>query len=441
MMKRIEESVLTTVVAIDDDPECLVYVREVLDSAQVEVVVSPDPHQGLELVSKLNPQIVLLDLVLPGVSGWLLFDRIRETSPRTQVVLMTGSYSTDAAVEAIKRGAADYLAKPFPPDRLRSAVERIAEGVSNAPDTPANHMVGGSRALMDALSLAKRVAPHFRGVLITGPTGSGKELMARRLHRMSPAAAGPFVACNCSAFSESLFESELFGHVRGAFTGAVRDHCGLFEAASGGVLFLDEVTELPLALQAKLLRAVEEREVRRLGSVQSRRVDVRLIAAANRNLRSQVEHGQFREDLFYRLAMVEIALPSLKERRDDIPMLVAGFLDRFGAEYGKRFRGVTDRARDLLSGYDWPGNVRELRNAVGYACMVCDGEWIDLAHLPRQLSEAASPPSISDVERRHVDDVLATVGGNRDKAAGILGISRATLYRRLARERVARPPE
>ncbi len=402
------------------------------------------------MVLRKRPQIVLLDLVMPNVNGMELLERIVEADPGIDVILMTAHYSTESAVEAIQKGACDYLNKPFTVEQLRERVGRlVADARQRGRSLQLERelleayrfegIVGRSPLMLDVFSRIGRVSPHFRTVLVTGSTGTGKELVARALHQRSPASSGPLVVCNCSAVVETLFESELFGHVKGAFTGATQDKMGLFEAAHTGSLFLDEIGDMPLATQAKLLRVLQNQEVQRVGSLGTRKVDVRVIAATNRNLSSMVAAKEFREDLYYRLAMVEIKVPSLADRKEDLPLLVRHFVDRFAAEYKKPIRGLTRRAQTLLSRYSWPGNVRELENVIGNACMMVQGEVLDVQALPEQFRQQAVALEddgallpLEEVERRHVRQVLAHLGGNKVRAAEVLGISRATLYRILA---------
>jgi transcriptional regulator with PAS, ATPase and Fis domain len=301
-------------------------------------------------------------------------------------------------------------------------------------------MVARSPWMLDLFSKMRRIAPHFRTVLVTGPSGTGKELVARALHNMSPAASQTFVVCNCAGVPESLAESEWFGYVKGAFTGANQDRMGLFEHANGGTIFLDEIGEMPLNLQAKLLRVLQSHEIQRVGSPVARKLDVRVIAATNRDLKQEVREKRFREDLFYRLSVVEMKLPSLAERKEDLPLLQRHFVEKFAAEYNKQISGISRRAQNLLSRYHWPGNIRELENVIGNACMMSDGPMIDICHLPPELSEpeaaGADSPflSLADVERNHVRRVMEMVGGNKLRAAEILGISRSTLYNLLGSE-------
>ena len=295
--------------------------------------------------------------------------------------------------------------------------------------------------MLDVFARIRRVAPHFRTLLLTGETGTGKELAALALHRLSPAAGGPFVVCNCAALVESLVESELFGFVRGAFTGAIRDKAGLFERADGGTVFLDEVGELSPAAQAKLLRVLQDHQVQRVGSAAPRPIDLRVIAATHRNLKAMVREGQFREDLYYRLAVVEITLPSLASRREDLPLLERYFVNKFASEYKKPISGLARRVQTRLSAYAWPGNIRELENVIGNACMMADGKLIDIGDLPERLRTSPAAEtiisdkflSLDEMQRRHVMQVLEGVGGNKARAAEILGIGRATIYQLLSK--------
>jgi DNA-binding NtrC family response regulator len=302
-------------------------------------------------------------------------------------------------------------------------------------------IVSRSPLMLDVFAKIRRVAPHFKTALVTGATGTGKELVARALHRLRDASPGRFVACNCSALVESLVESELFGSVKGAFTGAIQDRAGLFESADGGVLFLDEIGDLSPGAQAKLLRVLQDHHVRRVGSSVSRNVELRVVAATNRDLRKMVHDGQFREDLYYRLAVVELALPPLANRREDIPLLQRYFVERFAAEYKKPILGLTRRAQGVMATYPWPGNIRELENVVGNACMMVDTRFIDTSDLPERLRTSFTGESVIDdgllsldeVQRRHVMRVLERVGGNKTRAAEILGLGRATIYELLSR--------
>ena len=437
--------------AIDDDPQSLEFVKDALAQENLEILTTTDPELGLELVLRRHPQIVLLDLMMPKIGGMELLERILEADPGTNVMLMTGHYSTEAAVEAIQKGAYDYLNKPLSVEKLRQRVDQlIAEARQRRRTLQLDRellkvyefegLLGRSPLMLDVFARVRRVAPHFRTVLVTGATGTGKELVARALHRLSPAASGTFAVCNCSAIVETLFESELFGYVKGAFTGATQDKSGLFEYANGGTLFLDEIGEMPLATQAKLLRVLQSQEIQRVGSPAVRKVDVRVVAATNRDLRARVADKEFRDDLYYRLSMVEVKLPLLAERKEDLPLLVRYLVERFATQYNKPIRGLTRRAQALLARYSWPGNVRELENALGHACMMVEGDLIDVRDFPDTLRKPAERELVEDedlipldeLQRRHALRVLARVGGNKKRAAEILGIARTTLYQLLA---------
>jgi DNA-binding NtrC family response regulator len=448
------EEPIVTLVAIDDDPLALELVCEALTPLGLQILTAPDPAGGLDLVRHHHPQIVLLDLVMPGMGGMEALERILEISPGTDVILITGHYSTESAVEAIRKGAADYLNKPLSIALLRERIGALAAQARKwqlaarfddelLKTYRLEEMIGRSPLMLEVFARIRRVAPHFRTILVTGATGTGKELVARALHRLSPAASGPFVVCNASAIVETLFESELFGHVKGAFTGATQEKAGLFESAHRGTLFLDEVGDMPLATQVKLLRVLQYQEIQRVGSSTIRKVDVRVIAATNCDLRALMAARKFREDLFYRFSMVEIGLPRLAERREDLPLLARHFLQRFATQYGKPVPSIVPRAHVLLARHSWPGNVRELENALGHACMMAEGDRIDVQNLPEYLQAPSEETVVEDqgliplaeLDRRHARRVLERVGGNKTQAAKLLGINRATLYRLLEEDR------
>ena len=438
--------------AIDDNPENLALIAASLERESLEILTENDPEVGFETFLRLRPRIVLLDLVGPKVSGMELLERIVAVDPGVDVILMTAHYSTELAVEAIQRGACDYLNKPLDMEKLRSRIASLVLETERRQMTlrldqklvdafQFEGMIGRSPLMMEVFANIRRIAPHFRTVLVTGATGTGKELAALALHCLSPATRGKFVVCNCSTLVETLVESELFGYVRGAFTGAIQDKPGLFEHADGGTILLDEIGELSPAAQAKLLRVLQNRQVQRVGSLVSRNIDVRVVAATHRNLKAMVREGQFREDLYYRLGVAEITLPALANRREDLPLLERYFIEKFAAEYKKPIRGIVRRAQTRLATYPWPGNIRELENVIGNACMMVDGTLIDIDDLPERFrgpltSEALMDDkflSLEEVERRHVIQVLEGVGGNKVRAAEILGISRATIYQLLSK--------
>lgn len=440
---------------IDDNTKSLELLSSALAQAGLQIFTASDPEQGLDLLYDKHPQIVLTDLVMPKLTGMEVLERIMEFDPSTDVILMTAHYSTESAVEAIKKGASDYLNKPISIASLRERVGKLVEegrkqrrALQLEGELLANSefegIVGRSPVMWEMISRIRRVAPHYRTVLITGETGTGKDLVARALHKLSPAVAGRYVVLNCSAVVETLFESELFGHVKGAFTGATNDKAGLFEHAHGGTLFLDEIGDMPLATQAKLLRVLQDQEVQRVGSLSARRVDVRVVAATNQNLRLAVAEKRFREDLYYRLSMVEIQIPRLAERKEDLPLLERHFIARFAAQYKKDIRGLTHRAQVRLSLHTWPGNVRELENVVGHACMMAMGDTIDVPDLPAYLRSPAgnedwkpafAPPTevgtLAEQERILIVRALEAAGGNQSQAARLLRIGRDALRYKL----------
>lgn len=440
---------MISVLFIDDEPQVLEVMQEALASSEVEVLTASDPIVGIEIAAKRRPQTVFLDLMMPKMGGMQVLARLLAQDPGIEVILLSGQYSTEFAVEAIQNGASDYLTKPIHIEKLRARVERVAEMARERKRAAKleedlveayqfSGMIGRSPAMLELFSRVRRIAPHFRTVLVHGPTGSGKELIARSLHRNSPAAEKPFVVCNCAAITETLFESELFGYMKGAFTGAMQNKMGMAESAHGGVLFLDEIGELPLNMQAKILRLLQNQEVQRVGSTAPTMVDVRVIAATNRDLRQMVSEGRFREDLFYRLSMVEVAAPSLRERPEDLRLLQRHFVDRFSKEFAKQISGITRRVQKLLASYPWPGNVRELEGMIANACMMASGSVLDISDFPAQLQETPANgdddfASLEHIEHRHVQRVLARVNGSKVRAAEILGISRATLYAMLDR--------
>jgi len=446
-----------TVVLIDDNPRSLEFLETALGAMDVRILSASDPEEGLDLVYTHHPQVVMTDLVMPKLGGLEVLERIIELDPAIDVVLMTAHYTTDTAVEAIRKGAADYLNKPISLNSLRERVWKLIDAASRRQAilkvddalmgaAQFEGLVGRSPQMWQVFSRIRRIAPHFRSVLVTGETGTGKDLVAQALHRLSPA-SGKFVVLNCSAVVETLFESELFGHVRGAFTGADKDKAGLFEHANGGTLFLDEIGDMPLNTQAKLLRVLQNQEVQRVGSLTPQRIDVRVVAATNKDLRKAIAAREFREDLFYRLSMVEVQVPPLSERMEDIPLLTRHFVEKFSRQYGREIRGLTQRAQIQLNRYAWPGNVRELENVIGHACMMALGATIDVSDLPPNLqhssagaaqSAAASQAALTSAngaanlsfeehEKHLLEQALAQAAGNQSQAARQLRIGRDAL--------------
>jgi DNA-binding NtrC family response regulator len=449
-LPRIDPACLPVLV-IDDDPLAIEFVRAALDGQPVVVAGAIDASAGLTEVRRLKPTLILLDLVLPGTHGTELIEKLREEAPECHLVIVTGHYSTESAVKAVHAGADDYLNKPVPLTVLRQRVDRLlAEQAESQKASRIERellasstfegIVGRATPMLDLLTKVRRIAPHFSMALVTGETGTGKELVSRALHAWS-GRLGPFIVCNCASVVPTLFESELFGHKKGSFTGASADRQGLVDAATGGTLFLDELGEIPLDTQAKILRLLQNRETRRVGESHSRQIDVRVVAATNRDLRRMVSEGAFREDLYYRLSIVQFCVPPLREHREDLPLLIRHFLEAFSTRYGKPGLRLTKRAEALLGRHSWPGNIRELENALSYGCMLTQNETVDTGDLPVYLlnSQSGAGPhlaTLADVEYEYVMKVLKACDDNRARAADVLGIGRATLYRLLSRQKV-----
>jgi len=458
-----------SLVIVDDNAGSLELLNAALEQPGLNIYAAGDPEAALDLIFDKHPQIVLTDLVMPKMSGLELLERVMSFDPAIEVILMTAHYSSESAVEAIRKGASDYLNKPVSIPALRERIGTMIEDarrrlrsveIENELVTisPFEQIVGTSPAMWEMYSRIRRIAPHFRTVLITGPTGSGKDLVAQALHKLSPAATGNLVVVNCSAVVETLFESELFGHVKGAFTGATADKIGLVEHASGGTLFLDEIGDMPLGTQAKLLRTIQNQEVQRVGSLQPRKIDFRVIAATHRDLRAMIREGKFREDLYYRLSMVELSIPSLAQRKEDLPLLVRHFITKFSQQFHKPVRRITQRASIALSRYSWPGNVRELENAIGHASIMTLGEVIDVADLPphvrgetagplenettgapEAVNHAVAASMLESNEKRLVSDALVKAGWNQSEAARLLRIGRDALRYKMKKYGLAEP--
>ncbi len=423
---------MARILVADDDPSFRALLRDILEGEGHAVVEARDGEEALRFARREPFALVLTDRRMPARDGIALLKALRDELPAPPpVVVLTGFGTIPEAVEAVRLGAADYLTKPLEsPRALLAVVDRLL-----APEAPAEEIVTSDARLLEALALVDRVAPTDVPVLVTGESGTGKELVARRIHARSARAAGPFVAVNAAALPESLAESELFGHERGAFTGADRARAGRFEEAHGGTLFLDEIGELAPALQAKLLRVLEDRRVRRLGSEKDVTVDVRLVAATNRDLAREAETGVFRRDLYFRLAVVPIALPPLRERPGDVPLLARHFVSRLAARHRLPEPELTPEALDVLGAQGWPGNVRELRNALERAVVVRGGLAIRAEDV-RPAASSGAPALTLDEETREREAALEALrlsGGNRDAAARRLGISVRTLYYRLRR--------
>jgi len=447
---------MLSLLAVDDDPLSLDLVRDALGSMDLRILTALNGAEARRVFATARPQIVILDLMLPDVNGLKLLSEIMQMAPGTDVILLTGHYTPESAVEAIRDGACDYLTKPVKIAALRARVRELVDDAQRRLEAArlegelleANRfqgMVGRSPQMLELFAMIRRVAPHFRVALVRGATGTGKELAAHALHALSPVAAGPFVIANCSAITETLFESEMFGHLKGSFTGATNDKKGLFEAAHGGTLFLDELGDLPFGMQSKLLRAIQQQEIKPVGGTATKKISVRVVAATNRPLQEMMSAGPFREELYYRLSMVGIRIPGLSERMEDFTFLVRHFVAQFAEEYGKELSGVTPRAQALLARHGWPGNVRELENVIGSACMMAEDELVDARDLPPVFQRTVGPVlvtpppetpglellSLELLNQRHARAVLEHFSGNKSKAAEVLGVTRSTLYRLL----------
>ena len=442
------------VLVVDDEENIRLVLRTLLRKHGYEVEVAESAEAALGLVDSFGPDVILTDVRMPKMSGLDLLATLKAKNALATVIVMSAYGSIDLALEAIQAGAYDYVSKPFKPDEvvlaLRKAEERetlrrenraLKEQISQ--QAQFESMLAKSPQMVEVFKTITKIADFKTTVLITGESGVGKELVAKALHSRSSRKSGPFVAINCGAIPENLLESELFGHKKGAFTDATSDKRGLFEEASGGTLFLDEIGELPLNLQVKLLRVLQEETIRRLGDSRDVKVDVRIVAATHRDLTAEVKAGRFREDLFYRINVLHVALAPLRERREDVPLLVDHFVAKNNTRLGTRIRGVTPEARKILLEYGWPGNVRELENTIERAMVLCESDAIGAGDLPERVREALDPvqvqlrtgelsvkKTVAAVEQILITRALKKTGGNRTRAAELLEIShRALLYK------------
>jgi two-component system, NtrC family, response regulator AtoC len=449
---------MARILIIDDDPAMVSVISDICQERGHQTVAYASGQKALENLATHAPQLVITDLKMDKVGGLDILRECREILPQTPVILITAYKTVESALEAMKLGAYDYITKPFKVDELQITIQRALDNQSLVRENRNlrqivkekyrfENIIGTSGKMQDIYNLIAKVADTDSTILIQGESGTGKELVARALHFNSNRQHQPFVAINCSALPENLLESELFGHKKGAFTGAVQDKIGLFEEAEQGTIFLDEVNSMAQPLQTKLLRVLQERQIRRVGDTKSLPINVRVLAATNEVLHEKIKGGNFREDLYYRLAVIPIEMPSLRERPEDIPLLVNHFLQKNAAQTGTEPKKIDDKALHLLGLYRWPGNVRELENAVERACALCDDGLIRTTDLPPQvLRHATSAPAehtgtlpvgqtldeyIRDQERRYIDETIKFNGGSREKAAKMLGISMATLYRKL----------
>lgn len=447
---------MSKILIVDDETAILDTLQILLRREGFEVTAAQSGREALAYLEEATPDVVLSDIRMPGVTGLDLLAAIRERDPELPVILMTAQASLQSAMQAVNQGAFYYLQKPFSNDELVALCQRAAEArmlkaenralrraIGRREDASGRRPVGKNRAFTELLKLAETVAPTDSTVLLTGESGTGKEVIARYIHALSERADGPFVSINCGALPENLLESELFGHVKGSFTGAVRDKEGLLVAAGSGTFFLDEVGEMPPSLQVKLLRALQEREVVPVGATEPISIDVRIIAATNRDLEDEVRRGAFRSDLYYRLNVISLHLPPLRERVADIPLLAEHFLKNLSERDGRRNFRLSEAALERLKHYDWPGNTRELENALERAAVLAQGEEIGVDLLPSRIIEERPAllvderppenPTLEIIERAYILWVLQSEGGNKARAAEVLGIDPSTLYRKLNR--------
>ena len=445
-----------SVLVVDDESGILDTLRILLRNEGFEVTTAQGGKAGLEQIRSGAHDIILSDVRMPQVSGLDILNSAREQDPMTPVILMTAQASLQSAIGAVNQGAFYYIQKPFSNDELVAILRRACEfravrvenkqlkqEIRRRDRTTVTRPIGKSKRFLEVLKLAEHVSPTESTVLIQGESGTGKEVVARYIHNLSNRADGPFLSINCGALPENLLESELFGHVKGSFTGAVRDKQGLFAAARGGSFFLDEVGEMPPSLQVKLLRVLQEREAIPVGATEAIPVDVRIIAATNRDLEEEIRRGNFRSDLFYRLNVIAINLPPLRERRDDLLLLIESFLQSLAQESGAEAKALSSEALDAVMVYEWPGNVRELENALEHAVVLSRGNVIDAASLPERITKRRKEPLVAErsyrnptlevIERAYIMWVLQAEGGNKTRAAEVLGIDPSTLYRKLSR--------
>lgn len=438
------------ILLIDDEAVFREDMAVMLRDEGYECDTAADGDAALDRLDGRTPDVILCDLVMPGISGIELISRIARVVPETPIIIVTAHATVETAVGAFRAGAVDYILKPVLAEDLFQKIGRCLEQSQLerelrylrrqlSEQATGTTIVGQSRPIQNVRELIARVGPSSSSVVITGESGTGKELAARALHASGADEQAPFIAVNCAALPRDLMESELFGHVRGAFTGAVRDKPGYFELANGGTLFLDEICELPVELQPKLLRAIDQQEIYRVGAPRPTRVKVRFVSATNRDPKVEIAEHRFREDLFFRLSVIEVHLPPLRDRRSDIPLLVEYLLGRLGRRMGRRTPGVTNAAIRALMSAPWRGNVRELENVLERAILLTDHEQIDVDDLPVDMAGTAPPPASSDdlrgavraYEREHIRHVLVSTGGNREEASRRLGIDPSTLYRRM----------
>jgi DNA-binding NtrC family response regulator len=436
------------ILVVDDAPNTLEVLRRNLESQGYKVFTAPGVVEAIKFLESTPVDLVITDLKMPKVSGLDLVRHVRENLKETEVMMITGYATVEGAVRAVKTGAEEYLPKPFTDEELFSAVRRSLDklharraGLAKEHQAPRDTygILGESAEIQKVLEAIVKVSPTSATVLITGESGTGKELVARAIHYSSPRAAAPFVPVNCGGIPEQLLESELFGYVKGAFTGATESRAGFFQTADGGTIFLDEISDTSPSMQIKLLRVLQDKEVCMVGARRARKVDVRILAATNKDLFSLVKKGAFREDLFFRLNVITIPVPPLRQRDNDILLLAHYFAVKFAGELGKPMPRFSDKALQVLRTYDWPGNVRELENVIQRLVVMTDGDIIEVPDMPplmrfSALRETGLHRTLAEVEAEYIHNVLASVDGNKTQAAKILGIDRKTLREKLKPE-------
>jgi DNA-binding NtrC family response regulator len=440
----------TKILVVDDSTPTLEVIQRNLEAAGYEVFTAPSVEEAIAFLEQNSVDLVITDIKMPKISGLDLLKYVTENIKATEIMIITGYPSIKGAVEAVKDGAEDYLVKPFTDEELLSAVSKMLEKLANrraveAKSLPSSHnIIGNSPGMQHVYKLIEKAAATRVNVLVSGESGTGKELVARAIHYSSKTGSGPFVTVNCTAIPDSLLESELFGHVKGAFTGAQASRAGFFQIADGGTLFLDEIGDASLNMQGKLLRAIQNKEIFMVGSSRVQKIDTRIIAATNTDLNRLVQKGLFREDLYFRLNIVEISLPPLHERGEDILLLVQFFMEKLSKDMNRPAPQFSDKVLQIFKSYRWQGNVRELENLVQRLVVLADGDFIDVVDLPEQMRSNISwrkglNRSLSEVEAEHIANVLNSVKGNKTRAAQILGIDRKTLREKIRRANL--PPE
>ena len=434
-----------SILVVDDAPNTREVLQRNLAAQEYQVFTSPDVADAIKILNSTPIDLVITDLKMPGVSGLDLVRHVRENFKDIEVMMITGYPTIEGAVTAVKTGAEEYLTKPFTDEELLSAVQRVLDKlhfrrttqVQSSSKLRASYgFIGESEAMRGVFGAIDKAASTSATVLIIGESGTGKELLARAIHYNSSRASSPFVPINCGAIPQELLESELFGHIKGAFTGATETRAGFFQTADGGTIFLDEISETSLSMQVKLLRVLQDKEVCMVGSTRSRKVDVRILASTNKDLPTLVKKGVFREDLFFRINVITIEIPPLRKRGDDIFLLIQYFTTKFAEELGKPIPGFSDNALQVLKNYHWPGNVRELENVIQRLVIMTDGDLIEVPDLPSlmrfsALSETGFHRTLAEVEAEYIRNVLGSVNGNKTRAAEILGIDRKTLREKL----------